>query len=196
MFESQDDNPLVVDFDEIADQLLEQGHDISPAQIHGCLSAVLAAGAAAEVEHAPVTVMNALGAEVYGELADRVMNLYQVTAAALMDEEFGFHPLLPDDDTELALRVEALAQWCRGFMAGFALAGVSDDAITGDTQEILQDLSAMTDAELDDEADEEESESNYFELVEYLRFSVMNVHAQQVYEIPAAAGPDDGESVH
>ena len=57
---------------------------------------------------------------LHGELAEKVMQLYTITAAALQDESFDFHPLLPDDDTDIADRVEALADGHRSGWAGRA----------------------------------------------------------------------------
>ena len=39
------DEVPVLDFDEIADHLLEQGALVSPSRVHGCLCGLLSAGA-------------------------------------------------------------------------------------------------------------------------------------------------------
>ncbi len=48
MFDQRPDEVEPVDFDEIADHLLEQGHQRSPSELHGCLCGLLAAGGPAE----------------------------------------------------------------------------------------------------------------------------------------------------
>ncbi len=176
MFEFDEDAAEMPDFSALANQLLEQGHEVSPAQIHGCLSAQLAVSSTKEVEAAPVVLQKALAIDVYGELAEQVMKLHALIAQSLADEDYGYALLLPDDDNELSLRVQAMGQWCEGFLSGFALVSESGEALLGDTREIIEDVTAITEASLDEDADAE-SEGSYMELVEYLRYCVMNLHA-------------------
>jgi uncharacterized protein YgfB (UPF0149 family) len=168
----------IFDFDELANHLLEQGLEASPAQLHGCLSGLLAAGSQPQAESGLDGLAQALGLDFHGELASRMMQLYTFTAAALEDEELGFYPLLPDDDVEIDLRTEALAQWCNGFLVGFAYVtagtGRSSETLPEDSSEVLKDIGAMAQAAVDDE-EEDDAEESYMELVEYLRLAVLNV---------------------
>jgi len=172
----------VFDFEELANHLLEQGLQSSPSDIHGCLCGLLAAGAAVEPELALAALVEALELELRGELAEQVMQLYKVSAGALEDEEFDFHPLLPDDEADIETRSAAMAGWCKGFLAGFALVAAgasseSENVLSRDSSEVLKDFAAIAEAEPDDEdrEDEEALEESYFELVEYLRFATLNV---------------------
>ncbi|RLA47312.1 MAG: hypothetical protein DRQ97_06120 [Gammaproteobacteria bacterium] len=172
----------VFDFDEFANYLLEQGLEASPSELHGFLCGLLSGGAAAEPEVALDALDQSLGLVLHGELADHTMQLYTVTAAALEDEEFDFHPLLPDDDDDIAQRTAALAAWSRGFLAGFAhiTAGVEvvPATLSEDSSEILKDFAAIAQAAVDEDEteDEDKAEDSYMELVEYLRFAVLNVY--------------------
>ena len=167
------------DFDEFADHLLDQGLLASPSQMHGCLCGLLSAGAPAQPEYGLDALDQALDLEVHGELASRIMQLYIVTEATLQDEEFTFLPLLPDEEEEIALRTAALANWCDGFLAGFAYATAAANsngsALSQETGEILRDIGAMAQAEPAADESEEEAEDSYIELVEYLRVAVVNV---------------------
>ena len=174
MFDETDDSIGVFDFDELANHLWEQGLEATPAQLHGCLSGLLAAGAPAEPEAGLALLQQALDISLHGELAGQVLQLYRVTAAALDDEEFDFHPLLPADDADSASRTLELAGWCRGFLAGFAQ--VNQRQVSQDGSEILGDFAAIAEAEVDDEAGEEESEGSYIEIVEYVRFATLNIY--------------------
>lgn len=179
MYDDVSDEVGVFDFDEFANHLLDQGLLASPSQLHGCLCGLLGAGAPAQPEYGLDALTQALDLEVHGELASRIMQLYTVTAAALQDEEFTFLPLLPDDEEEIALRTAALANWCDGFLAGFAYATAAADsngsALSQETGEILRDIAAMAQAEPAADESEEEAEDSYIELVEYLRVAVVNV---------------------
>jgi yecA family protein len=186
MFDDRENDTGVFDFDEFANHLLEQGLESSPADIHGCLCGLLAAGAAVEPELALAALVESMELELRGELADLVMQLYRVSAAALEDEEFDFHPLLPDDEADIETRVSALAGWCGGFMTGFALVSAgasseSENAVSKDSAEILKDFAAIAQADASDEdenedEDEDGADEHYFELVEYLRFAALNIY--------------------
>jgi len=170
----------VFDIDEMADHLLEQGVSTPPSELHGCLCGLLAAGGAPEAEAGLAGLNQALDLDLHGELAAQLMELYAVTALSLQDDEFDFLPLLPDDSSELHERTIALAAWCRGFLAGYARAvamtGRQQDSVAADSGEILRDLAIIAQAELDEEAEEEESEHSYAELVEYIRVAALNTY--------------------
>jgi yecA family protein len=183
MYDDPTDGPGIFDFDELANHLVEQGLQTSPSDIHGCLCGLLAAGAAVEPELALAALTESMDLELRGELAERVMSLYTVSGAALEDEEFDFHPLLPDDEMDIVSRTEALAGWCKGFMTGFALvsAGAStaaENVVSKDTTEVLKDFAAMALAEAADEdrENDEAAEEDYFELVEFIRFATLNIY--------------------
>ncbi|MBE9539011.1 MAG: UPF0149 family protein [Proteobacteria bacterium] len=184
MYDDQNGKTDVFDFDELANHLLEQGLQSSPAEIHGCLTGLLASGAPVEAESALVALVDVLDLNVHGELAAQTMELYSVTAAAMLDEEFDFHPLLPDDETDIADRTEALAGWCSGFLGGFAQGTASlpdtDSKLSKESREILADIEVFSRAGVDEDVDEEESEESFFEIAEYLRFAVLNVHMDSI----------------
>ncbi|WP_167854884.1 UPF0149 family protein [Mangrovimicrobium sediminis] len=173
MHEFFDTETTVFDFDEMAGHLLEQGVDASPSDLHGCLCGLLAAGAPAQPEAGFALLAQALDVDLHGELAGLVMQLYEVSAAALEDDEFDFHPLLPDDDSEIEVRTLALVGWVRSFITGFTR--VNRETVRQDSAEILRDFAAIAQANVDEGASEEESEDSYLELVEYLRFAALNV---------------------
>jgi uncharacterized protein YgfB (UPF0149 family) len=195
MFDPQLQDGPVFDYEALTGQFDDQGVAVSVARVHGCLCGLLAAGAATIQERALAALAEALDVEVHGELAEAIMQLYLVSASALADEAFDFHPLLPDDETDIGPRAEALGDWCAGFLAGFALVAAGGGTGTGaadDTREVLTDLAAMARASADDGPDEE-SEQSYFELVEYLRFAVMNVYADTLARLEdEPAAPGDG----
>ena len=182
MFDDDSQSAVPFDFDELADHLLEQGADVSPAQVHGCLCGLLAAGAPTQAEYGLDALDQVLALVAHGELAGRILQLYAATAAALVDEEFAFHPLLPDDEVDIAERTAALARWCNAFLAGVAYASAAQHSQWSEQgREILEDIAAMAQADLgdDDDVDEDELEGSYTEIVEYLRFAVLNLHLER-----------------
>lgn len=169
----------VLDFDEIGNHLLEQGALVSPSQLHGCLCGLLSAGASFQAEYGIDALADILDLVAHGELANLVLQLYTVSGAALRDEEFTFNPLLPDDEIDIAQRAEALADWCNGFLAGFAYEAASEDkaesALSQPSSEALGDIAAFAQVGVDENEDDEDAEGHYTELVEYLRVAVINI---------------------
>jgi uncharacterized protein YgfB (UPF0149 family) len=188
-------------FDEVADQLVEQGVSQSPSELHGCLAGLLAGGADPSPEAGLAGVGSALGFDPHGELADGLQRFYVTTAQLLTDEALRFHPLLPDDDSDLGERTVALADWCRGFLSGYAQARVSsrstDAAVATDSAEALKDFAAIAQAGVGDDSDDE-AEQAYADLVEYLRFAAMNIILDSLGQAEEArpASPPAGSTVH
>ena len=100
------------------------------------------------------------------------------TQRQLEGQQFEFEPLLPNDDVSLTQRGEALALWCRGFMYGLAVGGLDDSVATSeDVREVLNDLSEFTRLDVSDLKEGTNAlESDYAELVEYVRVGVMLIH--------------------
>ena len=200
MFDSRPGEPGVFDFDEIADQLLEQGERASPAELHGCLAGLLGSLGRVSDDAALAGLNTALGLDLHGELAERVQQLYSVTAESVEDDAFDFHPLLPDDEEEIDQRTEAMAAWCRGFLAGYAQGKVSGgdtgSAVAADSAEALKDFAAIAQAAVDDDQDEEDAEQDYAEIVEYLRFAALNVVMDSLARRDESAGGDAPETLH
>ncbi len=200
MFDSRPGEPGVFDFDEIADHLLEQGESVSPAELHGCLAGLLGSLGRVSGDAALAGLNTALGLDLHGELAERIQQLYTVTADAVEDEAFEFHPLLPDDDEEIAQRTEAMAAWCRGFLAGYAQGKVSGGdtgaAVAADSAEALKDFAAIAQAAVDDDQDEEDAEQDYAEIVEYLRFAALNVVMDSLARREDGDAGDSPDTLH
>jgi uncharacterized protein YgfB (UPF0149 family) len=96
----------------------------------------------------------------------------------LHDPESGFMPLLPEDDQTLDLRVEALAQWCQGFLYGLATRPALDlNLASPEVREVVNDLVQISHAGVEGDGDEdaEADENAYMELVEYVRAGVQLV---------------------
>ena len=89
-------------------------------------------------------------------------------------EDFGFQLLLPDDDQGLAERVDALGEWCNGFLQGFTLGAEQlDAAMTEDCREVLDDLAVIANVSVEQPGDGDEGE--LVEVVEYVRVGVMTL---------------------
>jgi hypothetical protein len=104
-----------------------------------------------------------------------------------------FQLLLPDDDAPLAERAMALSQWCQGFLYGFGTGGaVPRDRLSGEVEEVLRDLTHISQASVETGADAEEEEQAYTEIIEYVRAGVQLIHDELIELRVASAPPDPG----
>jgi hypothetical protein len=171
-------------FDDFANQLLAEGAQQSPSQLHGGICGILAGAGPVDGEDCIAAAGQALDLGLHGELAESSLRLADVSRRAMQDEAFDFHLMLPDDDTEMGVRVQALSEWCRGFLAGYALVVSEERAGLGEeTAEVLKDVAAIANAGHDEEADEDDAEGDFFELTEYLRFACLNLFMSRLQEL-------------
>lgn len=104
--------------------------------------------------------------------------VFDTTRRQLDDRDFSFDLLLPDDDSPLTERADALGEWCQGFLVGIGYGGHNADW-PGECTEILHDFVEIS--RLDPEVSGEADENAYAELVEYVRVGVQAIHS----ELPA-----------
>ena len=168
------DDVLASDFDQVAYLFLIEGIDLPPSQWHGCIVGLLVSGLRADDLLAAMG--HALQESITGDLMIASEQSAKASLRALRDPNYGFSPLIPDDDDELELRSEALASWCEGFLQGFAAGVAGSDQISTDAAEILRDMAQIARLEVDSTSDIDEQESDFIELVEYVRVVVLNLY--------------------
>lgn len=184
-----------IEYDVLEDALNQCGANWDAAQCHGLLTGKLAvAGVAAGPDWMRqvldgVEENNAMRTECQ-KLLDA---LYQSTYWELSDRLSEFEPLLPVDGDDVGLRTEALAHWCEGFLHGLVSASHGDalkERLSAEpVSDIIKDMLQITRAGMDDESGEEDNETAYVELVEYVR-----VAAQLSYESLADIRNSQSES--
>ena len=97
--------------------------------------------------------------------------LCQHTQQALLNQS-GLELLLPDEDEPMVVRLECLADWTQAFLAGFAVMQRELSNISEELQEMVEDLSNITQLDTDAELSDED-ESSYLVLYEHLKLAVM-----------------------
>lgn len=112
---------------------------------------------------------------------------YEALRETLNDPLLSFYPLLPEDDKTLDERVDAIAEWCQGYLLGLSRGGLPDPArLSDETREFLEDILAISRAENFELDGDEEDENALYEIIEYLRTGVMVVHDELQPIIPAS----------
>ena len=146
---------------------------ISISELHGAVCG-LAAGIARSLD------VDAQERDLLGELiellgsdaltdADSVVEFMHASLDALMADDLGFAPLLPDDDTPIAVRVLGLAEWCGAFAAGYGAHPVVEDE---QGEELLRDFIAISGAEVRDE-DDETAEAALSDLEQFIKVGAL-----------------------
>ena len=147
--------------------LTNSGHEVSPAELHGHLLGRSCAGAGFDADGWLAEAAELLAGEPQDNVRNALIGLQEMVKGELTSEDMTVVLLLPTDDAPLADRAAALGQWCQGFLSGFGLTrraySLSDEA-----NEVLRDLAAI--AQVQDALEEsEDGESDYMEVMEYLR---------------------------
>lgn len=154
----------------------------SPAEVHGMLCGLICAGH----PQADTTWLAELGLQTPpGDLLARdcdaqLRDLAQGTHADIEGPGLGFSPLLPSDETPLQERATAVYDWCRGFLYGLGLAGVSDRDLSAQTREVFHDFTEITRLDLSDLDGGEDDEDALTEIVEFLWVAAMLVYEERV----------------
>jgi len=172
------------------------GAEMSAAECHGILAGWLCAGRTLSREDWLKHVVEeaASGDVLAGEAKDTLDALRKAMMIQLNDSMLDFHPLLPSDEEPLAERVEALGEWCQGFLLGMSLGGLKDIAkLPGESGEAVQDLVQMARAGSYDIEGGEEDEQAYADLVEYVRTAVLMINEELN---PTQAPPQIEPTVH
>jgi uncharacterized protein len=103
-------------------------------------------------------------------------SLYFLTSETLAAHDLEFQPLLPEDAEPLNERTAALAQWCVGFLYGLGSGSIQDlKTLPGEVGEVVRDFDEITRVGVDGGDTDEQNESAFAELVEFVRVGVQLV---------------------
>ncbi|MEX1033340.1 MAG: UPF0149 family protein [Cellvibrionaceae bacterium] len=193
---TQTDSEALPSFDGVADTFISLGALGSPAELHGMLCGRLCGGGRHSEGEWLASAREFLDTARPDPRADHLIaDLYRVTLQQLRDEQLSIELLLPSGDTELEQRVMALSHWCQGFLNGFGTSGVSDDTVlSGDTADALRDFAALVQIGPESE-DHEDSETDYQEIVEYIRLAALSIF-MEIGVLADGDPPPESPTVH
>ncbi|MBB3227822.1 hypothetical protein FHW69_002454 [Luteibacter sp. Sphag1AF] len=173
-------NPIV-EPDDIFDLVNRVKLSASVSELHGSLAGFISGGGRFQGG----AVLEALHFEP-GEAPTPdelriLVRLRDQTDRELADSDLGFQPWLPDDDSTLAERAEALSDWTRGFLGGLGLGGGANrakDGLTDEAKELLSDMATIAVTEFEFAEDSEEDEDALIEIIEFVRVGALLLHAE------------------
>ena len=101
---------------------------------------------------------------------------FELNQSQLEEADFAFQLLLPDDKVVLSERLQALSEWCLGFGNGIKLLEVdlSNEKLT-EVQDAILYFSEIANIDYNAAEENEDSERDYMELVEYIRMAVIMI---------------------
>lgn len=173
------------DFSAIANALQPLRLGVSASDLHGSLTGYLCAGARVGADDWPDALQ--LEFDAPDATGDEVLRrLYHLCRAQFEGARANVDPLLPPRSVPLPQRAEALVEWCRGFLGGFGLAGVTERAtLPADASEILSDLGTIA-ASRFDYAGNAEDEQALADVLDFVRIGTALLH-REVHESMRAA---------
>jgi len=170
---------------QLAELLASSHFGIGPSDLHGSLTGYLCGGGVADArDWLGALELDVDAAEPAGIPADVMAYLYEQCAAWFDDPDLAFEPLLPASDASVERRADALVEWCRGFLGGLGLAGVSrQHGLSNEGAEILRDFGTIAGTRFE-YADSEEDENALGEVIEFIRVGVLLLHAEIAGAMP------------
>ncbi len=111
-------------------------------------------------------------AELLEEDKQLLVSLFEQTRELMSSDEFAFDLLLPDDNADFELRIDALRNWSKGFLLGVGYS-TPETKWPGETREILKDIVEFSKMDIEGDEDDEEIENALMEIQEYLRAAIM-----------------------
>ncbi|HBQ44264.1 MAG TPA: YecA family protein [Thiomicrospira sp.] len=106
-------------------------------------------------------------------------DLFLETDKTLNGSGFEIELCLPDDNEDLNFRTAMLGQFCEGFLYGMGLVGHSEQTLKGDVAELFIDFGNISAIDITDlEHADEDDESSFMQLVEYVKIGVMTINEE------------------
>lgn len=193
---NNDSDNTVLDFASVQATLTSEGINSHASEIHGVLTGLICAGFEFE-DRGYFSLLSDLfnsGDSFPGNVKKMLEPLYSQLWASILDDNYSFNLLLPDDDDTIAERGHALSMWVQGFNLGFGLQQKDTPVVSEEVKEVLTDFVEI--ANLSDEMDEDEdTEQAYFEIAEYVRISALLCFSELATP-PNSQSSDDHKVLH
>lgn len=159
--------------------------DTHVAQIHGLLCGTICATMGNEIN----IIKLFPNAKKSKKIQALLLQIYETSYHELSEFSFEFQILLPIDNVDINTRAESLGLWCQGFLTGLGQVPASE--VSGEVNEALEDMMEISKINFGDIATNDEDETAYFELVEYVRLSILMIFHELKKDTHI---PDENES--
>ena len=163
-----------VAYNQLQAELDIAGLELSAAEVHGVICGTICnqmkTGARPDLQR-----LLTAGSEVSGESLASLRGMLEDMLKDIVDKLYGdlggFNLMLPSDDENLPFRLQALADWCRGFTVGLmSNESFAIDQLSSDSAEVARDIMAVSEVEV--EHDAQGDEWDFAEVEEFVRLGV------------------------
>ncbi len=152
---------------------------MSVSECHGVLTGLAAAGKSINQHNWCEHILEDHAHYEHIKDADKetLAEWYALTAAQLGAADLSFTMCLPDDEQALKDRLNAVADWCHGFLYGLAATGDVDfKTLPAEASESLSDLGEIGKIDAVASIDDGEAESDLMEIIEYVRMAALSLY--------------------
>jgi hypothetical protein len=164
----------MLDFDSVQSALEKLGSNVDAAETHGTLCGLLLdkADMATWLKHTLDDLPDKADV-LAAESLTLLKQMFEDSREAMNTEDLSFEILLPDESEDFGMQLLALSGWCQGFLYAAGIIGLGKNKSLDElSQECLSDLLEIS--KLDHrEAQGEETEQQFTEIVEHVRMSVL-----------------------
>lgn len=177
-------------YDQLQTELSMSGLELSAAEVHGVMCGTICNQMKTGVTPDLQRLLTA-GADVSGESLASLRDLLEDLLKEIVQKLYGnlgeFYLMLPGDHEIISLRLQALADWCRGFTVGLlSNEAFAIDQLSADSAEVARDIIAVSEVEVKPEG--EDNEWDFAEVEEFIRVGVQlifaELHSAQVSNVP------------
>lgn len=167
----------MLEYDELDNLLGRVKAEPCAAECHGFLCGQICVAGYADTEQwHDYLALQAGDADLDRACYDEIHSLIGELYVLMGSPDFDFRLLLPDDTAPFGERVEALAEWCHGFLNGFGMNRDTRAAMLNEEcEDLIEDLSRICRVGAGEDGLEEDEQA-LVELTEYVRLGVMSLY--------------------
>lgn len=180
-------------YQQILSVLNEHDLAVTPSELHGLLSGLIAGGMFKEsteyLDH--LSELFNQGQTLPASIKQLATKLVDTINGQLDAQDMSFELVLPVEDDALQEQAEELLNWVQHFLVGFGFNKCDVSKASAEAQEIIEDFTSITrmDTELDDD---NESQADFYEVVEFVRVSTVLCHQ----EFSRQVGRSNSKTLH
>ena len=172
-------NNQFLSYDELQQLLDNNQYLITVAELQGLLMGFYAAGLRLDDLSWRKQLLKQLSvSEPIAPVMEHELQRLNATLCEMITSHiFGLELLLPDDESSIIVRAEALGYWCQGFLLGYMQVTENKDEVDEDVADALNDLEEISNIDLDTIGSSEADEKSLFEISEHIKVAAQIIHS-------------------
>jgi yecA family protein len=165
--------PALPSYVEVTNALKKTPAKFNAAQVHGLFCGLICGTSGKQNERWEKLLLEDIKEQNSREI---LQGLYETSYHLMSEFSFEFTLLLPADTKDINERTEALGLWCQGFLAGLKQTHIPiEHREPGEVTDAIDDIVEIAQVNFGEIPANDEEESAYFELVEYVRLAALMI---------------------